>query len=69
MIRYDLYSAVSTICAKRSSCSGVSAESGAFGRAKSSSTVASDSGGSKMGLARRGDADDLEGGVEFGPTV
>ena len=44
IIKYDLYSAVSTIWAKRNSCSGVRAERGAFGSAKSSSIEASESG-------------------------
>jgi len=44
MIIYDLYRAVSTICANRSNCSGVRADSRAFGNANRSSTEASERG-------------------------
>lgn len=42
LIRYDLNNTVSTICAYRRSCSGVSAGSGRFGKANSSEAEVSD---------------------------
>ncbi len=44
MIKYDLYRAVSTICANLNNWSGVRLDKGAFGKEKSSSMEASERG-------------------------